>query len=232
MLQVLTVLFTLLAPLPVVAQAQHDQIRSEVLSGKMQPLGDILRNILLKHPGRVVDIDLEQGSDGRRWYEIKIANGQLTEVYVDAVTGEEIPRPRSALTLLPMSQVVGALLAAHPGVVVQAELEDEDTPEPHYEIEILTRDGRGQVFRVDARDARVLTSFLSDRVQAQKILPLAGLIGTLESRFKATASEAELKWRPGLSPYYEVELLLQGGRSVEVRVDAYTGAVLTEDRTR
>ena len=60
-------------------------------SPRLRPLAEILQDVQQRHKGRVIDIELERGADGRRWYEIKLANGQRTEIYIDAVTGQDIP---------------------------------------------------------------------------------------------------------------------------------------------
>lgn len=80
-----------LAPASATTPAEHESVRREVQSKRLRPLAEILQDVQQRHKGRVIDIELERGADGRRWYEIKLANGQRTEIYIDAVTGQDIP---------------------------------------------------------------------------------------------------------------------------------------------
>ena len=221
--------------LPALAQADHDSVRKEVQSGKLKPLADILAMVQQRHTGRVVDIDLEQGSDGRRWYEIKLLSGERTTIYIDAVTGQEIPKPGAGTTAyLPMSSVVRSVLASHPGTVLKVELEGGLGLPPHYEFKLLSKDGREQVLRVDATTGRTMTETPIAPDLAMRILPLDKVLLALESRYKARATESELKvkHKNKQRSYYEVDLLLSNGRSLEVRVDAVTGEVTAEDVLR
>ena len=223
----------LVFPAQPMAASEHDTVRREVQAGKLKPLSEILRAVQQRHPGRVLDVDLERGADGRRWYEIKILNGQRTEIYVDAVTGQEIAKPDAvATTVLPMATVVSAALQAHPGTVLQAELETSPGEPPYYELQLLTRDGRELLLRVDAQSGAPRTAPTIDAALAGRLLPLPGLLTTLEKRYAARATEAELKRTLGRRSYYEVDLQLANGRSIEVHVDATTGQVLGEDELR
>ena len=99
-LRLLPLLFVLL---PAVASAQasdHDAVRREVQAGRLQPLSEILRGVQQRHGGRVIDVELERGTDGKRWYEIKLvdARQQRREIHVDAVTGREITKPGAITT--------------------------------------------------------------------------------------------------------------------------------------
>lgn len=223
----------LVLPTPSVAASEHDAVRREVQAGKLKPLSEILRAVQQRHPGRVLDVDLERGADGQRWYEIKLQNGQRTEIYVDAVTGLEIPKPDAAGTLvLPMASVVRAALLAHPGTVLQAELETTPGEPPYYELQLLARDGRELLLRVDAQTGTPRTAPPIDAARAGRLLPLPDLLTMLEKRYAARATEAELKRTLGRRSYYEVDLQLANGRSIEVHVDATTGQVLGEDELR
>lgn len=215
------------------AQAEHDSVRKEVQSGKLKPLAEIMAMVQQRHAGRVVDIDLERGLDGRRWYKIKLLNGQRTTLYIDAATGEEIPKPdAAAAALLPMSSVVRSMLSSHPSVVLEVELEGSQGPAPYYEFKLLGKDSRELLLRVDALSGRMLTEPPLSPAEALRLQPLDKILLALEQRYKARTVEAELKNKPGKPRYYEVDLLLDSGRGLEVLVNATTGEVIAEDALR
>lgn len=225
----------LLFPLaPAGAQIEHEQIRQEVISGKLKPLDEILQAVGKRHPGRIVDIDLERGPQGQRWYEITIVNGQRIEIYVDAVTGEELRQPASnRSTLLPLSEILRRTLLSQPGTVVQAELEDADEPAPYYELTVLTASLQELVLRVDAQTGQPLNSYWPANAKSVQLTPLAPLLDELEQRYKGKVTEVELKPRAERNgSYYEIDLQLGTGRGMELHVDAVSGKVLDEERGR
>ena len=215
------------------AQAEHDSVRRDVHSGKLKPLAEILSGVQRRHAGRIIDIELERGVDGRRWYEIKILNGQRLELYIDAVTGQEIPKPGAASpSLLPMATVVRQVLAAHPGVVLKVELEDSLGAQPYYELHLLCKDGREALLRADAQTGRLIDEPPIQLDLTSRLQPIDRIVQALEKRYKARATEAELKTKRNRRSYYEVDLLLDSGRSLEVYVDALSGDVVNEDELR
>ena len=230
----LSLFFSLaLAGGPALAQAEHDRVRREVESGRLKPLAEILGGVQQRHGGRVIDIELERGAGGRRWYEIKLFNGQRVTLYVDAVTGAEIPRPDAAApNLLPMSAVVRGVLASHPGLVLEAELEDDPASHPYYELKLMGADGRQQLLRVDARTGRQITEPPVPLATSARIVPVDRVLDALEKRFKARATEAELKATRSGRIYYEIDLQLESGRSMEVHADAETGRLIEEEDLR
>lgn len=215
------------------AQLEHEHVRREVLSGELKPLDDILRDVQSRHAGRVLDIDLERGPAGQRWYEIKLDNGQRTEIYVDAVSGNEIPKPGLKQTqLMSMAAVVRKVQESHPGTVLQVELEDALASSAYYEVQMLMADGRQSLVRADAKTGQVLTAPPIAVSAASRLVPLPPVLELLETRYRARTTEAELKFGRGDRSYYEVELELGNGRSVEIHVDALSGSILDEDRVR
>ncbi len=198
-------------------------------AGKTKPLAEILADVQKRHAGRVVDIDLEHGADGRSWYEIKMLNGQRTKLFVDAVTGQEIPEPGKGHTdLVPLPKVLRGLAAAHPGLVLEAELEDGPGEPLRYDIKFLGPQGEPYEVRVDARTGEVLKGAIVNPAIAKGVLPLSGLLESLESRYRGRVTEAELKLARAQRPHYEVELVLESGRNLELRVDARSGQLLSD----
>lgn len=196
---------------------------------KPKPLAEILSAVQQRHPGRVVDIDLEQGPDGQRWYEIKMVNGQRSKLYVDAFTGQDIPEPGKATAdLVPLPQVLKSLAGSHPGVVLEAELEGGRGEPWRYDIKLLNAQGQPSELRVDARSGKVMLGAWVAPALLQGVLPLDGVLASLEARYKARVTEAELQFPRSQQPHYEVELVLESGRSLELRVDARSGQVIDD----
>lgn len=56
---------------------------------KLRPVADVVDTVLARYAGRVLEVEIEQDSNGRRYYEIELRldNGRLLEVHVDAMTG-------------------------------------------------------------------------------------------------------------------------------------------------
>lgn len=92
----LTVLL-LSAIVPAIAQADedHEQARRLKESGQILPLEQIIKAAQAEHPGRVIEVDLEN-KKGRHVYEVELLDqqGKVWELYFDAVSGELIKRKR------------------------------------------------------------------------------------------------------------------------------------------
>ena len=78
---------------PVLASSDHDLARQALEAGEILPLDKILASVTLKHPGQVLEVELEQDRyQGKKiWiYEIKSVtkDGRLMKLEVDAKTGE------------------------------------------------------------------------------------------------------------------------------------------------
>lgn len=216
-------------------RADYESVRREVKSGTLQPLAKILDDLQKRHPGRVVDVELERNGEGLRWYEIKLqtADGRRTELYVDAESGREIQKPDALLDdIQPMAGVIRALLQRHPGQVLNGELEQAPGESPHYQFHLLLADGREMMLRVDARSGRLLTAPPVDPSAAQGFAALPPLLEQLEKRFAARVTEVELKTRRDRTPYYEVELQLNSLRSLELHLDARSGRLIDDEGRR
>jgi len=68
------------------ADSDHDKARAAWLAGHIQPLSEVLRVVAQEHPGRVIEVELEDDHD--EWiYEIKLLSpeGYLVKLKVNAV---------------------------------------------------------------------------------------------------------------------------------------------------
>lgn len=74
---------------PVNARIVRDEDRTAQLP-RMQPLPQALERVLERHPGTVLEGELERGPDGGYYYEFEIQaeDGETLTVHVDAFSGE------------------------------------------------------------------------------------------------------------------------------------------------
>jgi len=135
----------------------------------IRPLPGILRKVLARHPGYIIDVELERGDKDRLIYEIKVSllDGRLRELSVDAVSGEFIDgeegREAVPQALKPLPDIIDALQSRYPGVVVtEAELERTRSGNYFYEIEIRMADGNMLDVDVDALSGEVIREEVSD----------------------------------------------------------------------
>ena len=87
----LSSLMLILLPLTLAAQPiapDYETARQAVDRGDMLPLEQILARIEARHPGRIVEVELED-DDGLWLYEIEVLTpeGRLIEIELDARTG-------------------------------------------------------------------------------------------------------------------------------------------------
>ncbi len=87
----LSSLMLILLPLTLAAQPiapDYETARQAVDRGDMLPLEQILARIEALHPGRIVEVELED-EDGLWLYEIEVLTpeGRLIEIELDALTG-------------------------------------------------------------------------------------------------------------------------------------------------
>ncbi|TYP60742.1 peptidase YpeB-like protein [Stutzerimonas stutzeri] len=87
----LSSLMLILLPLTLAAQPiapDYETARQAVDRGDMLPLEQILARIEARHPGRIVEVELED-EDGLWLYEIEVLTpeGRLIEIELDARTG-------------------------------------------------------------------------------------------------------------------------------------------------
>ena len=74
-------------------KGDHERARQALESGQILPLRTVLDKLEREHPGKVLEVELEQ-DDGRWIYEVKLlqADGQLLKLKLDAKTGVLLQR--------------------------------------------------------------------------------------------------------------------------------------------
>lgn len=126
------------------------------------PVARMLRNLLARHPGHVLEVELKSGVDNRLIYEIQLIllDGRLREFVVDAQSGELIGgegHRREVLSRLrPLPDILDHLPARYRGVIQEVELEYDQENKYFYEIEVRLADGRIIELDVDAISGEIL----------------------------------------------------------------------------
>ncbi|PWC54164.1 PepSY domain-containing protein [Azospirillum sp. TSO22-1] len=79
----------LTAPVPVLADRDHDHARRAVEEGKVLPLRRILDTVEAQFGGSVLEVELDR-DDGQWLYEVKLLapDGRIIEVELNAATAE------------------------------------------------------------------------------------------------------------------------------------------------
>ncbi len=75
----------------------HERARAAVEAGEVMPLPALLEKLQRSHPGRVLELELEQ--EGGTWiYEVRLlqADGQLLKIKLDARTAQVLSAKRRA----------------------------------------------------------------------------------------------------------------------------------------
>ena len=68
----------------------HERAREALAAGRILPLESILKRVRTERTGDILDVDLEDGHDGRFVYEIKLLTpeGRVVKLEYDAATGD------------------------------------------------------------------------------------------------------------------------------------------------
>lgn len=222
-------LIALLLP-PAHAEEQY-VIRRAVEAGQLKPLAEILAGVQKTHPGKVLDVDLERDLSGRRIYEVTVLrnDGQRSKLLVDAVSGRELPHAATATPRLDMAQAMRALLARHPGKVLELELKLTADKRLIYEAQVILQDGQLREFVIDAQNGEVLDGNGHRQEVLKKLMPLPDLLGRLPARYRGIIHEVELEYDQDGRYFYEVEVRLDDGRVFELDIDAVSGKLLNDE---
>jgi len=80
----------LAAPVRASDHDDHDRAREALTSGRVLPLETIVERVRADVGGDILDVELEDGRDGRLVYEIKVLSqgGRIVKLVYDAATGE------------------------------------------------------------------------------------------------------------------------------------------------
>lgn len=221
----LLLLSLLLSSGPLVAGDQAT-VRRAVAEGRLRPLTEIIATVQARHPGRIVDVELERARGGAYVYEIEILmpdRGTL-EIKVDGASGDIIePGGPSAHGYRPLPELLREVQARHPGHVIDVELEHGN-----YQIELAREDGRRLHVVMDPVTGAMVEDAASD-ADLGTMRPMADVIEAVLQRYRGTLMEGELERSDDGRHFYELEIMGDDGQEYTVHVDAFSGEVLRED---
>ncbi len=206
---------------------EQESVRRAVEAGRLLPLSEIVEKVQARHPGRILEVELEYGGDGRRVYEIEVllAQGRRIEVQVDAATGQFLDNAPQGQDIqqIPLDELLNRALRQWPGHAIEVELENG-----HYAVEILRSDGSQVRLLLDP--ASGLAQLDAGRGTAlDALMPMPRMLAQVQREHPGTVLDAELD-RDGQGRWiYEIELRTPRGRILELVLDATTGTVLDRD---
>lgn len=218
-------LLLLLAFGPALA-GEQTQVRRAVAEGRLRPLTDILAEVQARHPGRVVDVELERMRDGGYVYEVQILtpDRQKVEIRVDGASGRILsPGHASARPQLPLPELLRTAQLHYSGRVVDVEL-DQD----RYRIELLQAGGRRINVLVDPVTGEMQEE--GDRaIELAEVQPMADVIEAVLRDYPGILVDGELERTDDGRYRYELEISDANGRERSLLVDAVSGEVLREE---
>ncbi|MFV0681313.1 MAG: PepSY domain-containing protein [Ottowia sp.] len=209
---------------------EQDQVRHAVSQGQYKPLTQIVTELSKRHPGRVLDVETKRGPQGALRYEITIADpqGHRQELLVDAATGQVIAQEAEQHDrALPMARLADYLKRVEQQLgsrVIDAEFEISHG-KAHYKIKLAQRSATTQKVLMDTATGALLGQPGSLSTHAVTSAP--DMLRILAPQFgKLPVLEIELEQDVRQGIYYEIELAQEGGSTLELHVDAQSGAVL------
>lgn len=129
---------------------QRREIRIDAVTGQevrrengpeLASLPHLLRRVLARYPGLVVDVDLERGRHGRETYQVRVLqnDGQVRGIFVDAQTGNlisDIDYFVKEARMRPLPDLLEQLQKHYSGTVLEAELKYDRDSRPVYEVDL------------------------------------------------------------------------------------------------
>ena len=190
------------------------------------PLADIIAQVQARHPGRIMDVELERRRGGAYVYEIELLgpDRRRFEIVVDGASGQVLDAGKAdARAFRPLPELLQRVLSEYPGQVVDAELEHGV-----YQVEVIQDGGVRVQVSVDPADLRIMRDTSRDQ-QMGRVLPMAEVLQSLLARYPGAVVEAELDRGPDGGYYYEFDIEDGSGRTLTLHVDAFSGEVLREE---
>ena len=119
----------------------------------------LLRQVLLDHPGRVIDVDLRHHQN-RFFYQVRVMdkNGQSGDVFVDAVTGAPVADTGFLRDdMMPLADLLETLLKRYHGNVQEVELKYDRDARPFYEVDLQLDSGMLVEVSLDPFNGHILS---------------------------------------------------------------------------
>ena len=215
---------------------EQENVRAGVEAGRYRPLASILEQVTRSWPGaRVLELDTKRGMQGQLYYEVKLLDraGVKRTLLIDAVSGRELDegsKAQQAVTMRELAAYLRRIEAESGRRVVEAELELGIDGKAAYQIVLAPSVESAQRRLMDAANGQLLP------IEQQKEGALHTIAEALEELAEhyetATVLEVELEGVSGSTVFYEVDLRVDGGRTLELHVDARTLRVLKSSYKR
>ncbi|WUS99303.1 PepSY domain-containing protein [Streptomyces sp. NBC_00708] len=145
------------------------------------------------------------------------------------------PATAPAAARVTVGDAVAAGLAAVPGTVTEAELDEEDGGLV-WELDVYGSDRSWHDVTVDAGSGKVLDKRVDRDQDGSRSAPRTGsvsldeAVGAALKSAPGTVTSVELEGRRGGAAHWEADVRGKDGREHELSVDALTGVVTADDR--
>lgn len=209
--------------------ADHDEVRRGVLSGKFKPLAEVLAGVRSRHSGEILDVELEQDSEGRSVYEVRLLDkkGHRHILNFDAMTGEQVEAAVQR-ELTDMRPLLKQVLEKYPGRLIDIDLDHVRVDKAYYSFLVLRADGLVNRVMADAYTGKLISG--GDALLShESVRPMDEVVNRLLRQHPGSVLEAELKYDTDGRLLYEVDMQFPDGRLVDFSIDPVTSRVLSDD---
>ncbi|MDO4231734.1 MAG: PepSY domain-containing protein [Lautropia sp.] len=209
--------------------ADHDEVRRGVLAGKFKPLAEVLAGVRSRHAGEILDVELEQDSEGRHVYEVRLLDtkGHRRVLNFDAMTGEQVGAAFQR-DLTDMRPILKEVLGKYPGRLIDIDLEHVRVDKAYYIFLILRDDGLVERALADAYTGKLISGG-NAMLAFDGVRPMDEVVNKLLRQHSGSVLEAEMKYDKDGRLLYEVDMQFPDGRLVDFSIDPVTSRVLNDD---
>lgn len=137
---------------------------------------------------------------------------------VATLLGAPVLAVASEPTQMTADQAIAHAQWMYPGEVVAARYDRSDVEHPHYHVDMLFRNGKVVKFEVDAINGNfAMVPHQSE--QPRPTLPLTDVIDRVRERFEGEVIAAEFDATTRSDPHYHIDVKLQSGHVIPVRMN-------------
>ncbi len=216
--------------------AEQDSVRAGVAAGQYRPLSAILNEVASTHKdkGRVVDVETKRGPTGELRYEIKLVDtqGNKQELLIDAASGRTVEHSREdrsqALSMTDLARQLMQLKLSPSQRISDVEFERDSQGRGVYQIKLSSGPLAGGRLTMNASTGKLIEPNSAATVADAQIKRVDEVLLAMARKFSGRVLEIELELDKHQRPFYEMELLQEGGATLELKVDAVNLQVLAQ----